>query len=77
MKEKKECIALQFKVTETLNNGKERTTTKTVYSPRFRDGKFIAWGERYLDGVKLLESLHYYNIEYTGEAKTTHILWTE
>ena len=73
---KKNYYELTFKVTETLQNGKERRVNKTVLSPIFRDGKFIIESERIEKGIMVLKEEHYYNIEYLGIKKKT-ILWTE
>lgn len=63
-----------FSVTETLQNGKEKTHKKSVMSPRFRDGKHITESERVQKGIELLKSKHYYNIKYL-ETKCIEILW--
>lgn len=36
---KEDCFELVFQVTETLNNGKERTFKKKLLSPRYINGQ--------------------------------------
>ena len=66
---KKEYYAVDFYATETLQNGKERETTQTVYFPkREENGKFTKWSpfaamER---GEAELKKQQYYNIVYKG-----------
>lgn len=76
----KMMIVDTFKVTETLQNGKERTTKKDVYSEMFGevDGhrKFYGQDERIKDCIAVLKERQYYNIQYVG-AKRTHLLFTE
>ena len=73
-----ECI---FRVTETLQNGKERTIKKSVLSPIFRtveNGKqlHITEAERAAKGSAILKEMHYYNIEYL-ETKCKTLIWTD
>lgn len=65
-----------FMVTETLQNGNERRTKKSVISPRFRNGKFLTEQERIAEGIEVLKAEHYYNIEYVT-AKATSVLYIE
>lgn len=73
---------MTFKVTETCQNGNERIITKHVYSPCFRtmpDGSqrhFIEM-DRVNKAIKMLESRHYYNIEYIGTASTDLMFTTD
>jgi hypothetical protein len=70
-----ECFEVIFKVTETCQNGKERRIKKSVYSPKFKmDGErhmFIPLEERMRKCIKVLEEMHYYNIEYVDIKSTT------
>lgn len=60
-----------FKVTETCNNGKERTFKKKVYFSPFTigcDGRQYNrtdWSIEH-EGIALLKSKWYYNIEFIG-----------
>ena len=65
-----------FEVTETCNNGNERRIKKSVFSPIFRNGKHIIELDRVNKAVKVLESRHYYNIEYV-DTKTATLLFTD
>lgn len=62
----KKLFEIVFQVTETLQNGKERTIRKSVYSERFVGGKFYTEEQRIADATELLKAHHYYNIEYIG-----------
>ena len=70
------CYETIFCVTETCNNGKERRIKKSVYSPRFRNGKHLTEQERISEGTFILKAEHYYNIEYL-ETKSKTILYIE
>ena len=76
----KSMIVDTFKVTETLQNGKERTTKKQIYSEAFipcGDGKrFYGQNERVRDCMAVLKECHYYNIEYVG-GKMSRMLFTD
>lgn len=75
-KMKQDCYELTFKVTETLQNGNERTFKKTILSPIFRNDRHIPEQERVQKGIEVLKGLHYYNIEYL-ETKRKTLLWIE
>lgn len=67
-------MANEFKVTETLQNGNERTITKTVYTYRFgKDGKFLTNDERTAICFDELKRNHYYKIEFV-KAYPTNLL---
>lgn len=56
--------AMAFEVTETQQNGNERTLFKTVYAP-LNDQEMK---KRVDDAIKLLKSKGYYNIECKDES---------
>jgi len=60
-----------FMVTMTCNNGNERRIKKSVYSPRFRNGKFLTEQERIKEGTEILKAECYYNIEYIKAVPTS------
>lgn len=66
-----------FEVTETCQNGNERTFRKSVYSEIFtyENGRTINNGIniRVPKAKAVLEQNHYYNIKYI-ESKTTDLL---
>jgi hypothetical protein len=67
---------VNFWATQTLGNGKERRTLKSVYMPRF-DGatrKHITEQERIERGVQALTAEGYYNIEYGSTIATELIV---
>lgn len=53
-----------FQVTETCNNGKERTIRKSVFCPSFINTKFLGEESRIEKGMKAMTEMHYYNIKY-------------
>ena len=66
---KREFYAVDFYATETLQNGKERETTQTVYFPkREENGKFSKWTELTAmeRGEEELKNQHYYKVIYKG-----------
>lgn len=65
-----------FMVTETLQNGNERTIRKSVFSPVFVDGKCNDFNKRIEKARKALKDAHYYNIVY-GRSNTKTVLFTE
>lgn len=63
-----------FRVTETCQNGKERTFKKSVFTPIFgNDGKHLTETQRIEACTYVLRKNYYYNIEYI-ETKCTGIL---
>ena len=64
-----------FEVTETLQNGKERRTKKSVLMPRvdFKTNKHLDTDTRIMRGYKALADAHYYNIEYVDTKNKTII----
>ena len=68
-----ECYEMIFRVTETLQNGNERTFKKSVYSPIFRNGHHLIELDRIQKATAELESLHYYNIQHVETKKKTFI----
>lgn len=70
------CYELIFKVTETLQNGKERTIKKSVLCPIFKDGKHVIELTRIGKATQQLIALHYYNIEYI-DTKYKEIIATD
>ena len=64
-----------FKVTETLQNGKERQIKKSVLSPIFINGKHHIEIDRIRKAESALKEEHYYNIEYI-ETKTKELIFT-
>lgn len=74
---KQNCYEVVFNVTETLQNGKERTIKKSILSPIFsKEGKHITTEERVKKGTAVLKEMHYYNIQYI-ETKCKTLIWTE
>lgn len=67
---KKALYEVVFKVTATLQNGKEQTFKKTVYMPRVENGKHIPTEQRIIRGIEALKEEHYYNIEYVATHAT-------
>lgn len=60
---------MTFKVTETLQNGKEKRTTKKVYT------KAVITMDKINEAIEVLESNHFYNIEFeNAEYKNTYIV---
>lgn len=70
------CYEEIFKVTETLQNGKERTYKKSVLCPIFKDGKHVIELTRIDKAAAQLKALHYYNIEHI-ETKHKEIIVTD
>jgi hypothetical protein len=70
------CYEEIFKVTETLQNGKERTIKKSVLCPIFRNGKHIIYMNRIDEARGQLLALHYYHIEHI-ESKYKEIIATD
>lgn len=65
-----------FRVTETLQNGKERRIKKSVLSPIFINGRHHIELDRINKAEKALKEEHYYDIEYV-ETKTKEVIFTE
>lgn len=67
---KREFYAVDYYATETLQNGKERETTQTVYFPcREENGKFTKWSGSFDTmerAEKELKEQHYYKLIYKG-----------
>lgn len=63
---------VNFYATETLQNGKERTTLKPVYMTRTdaQTGQRITREQQIERGTKALEDMHYYNIRYGSTIET-------
>lgn len=63
---KKALYEVVFKVTETCQNGNERTYKKHVYMPRFDEttGKHVSPEQQIARGIEALKAEHYYNIQY-------------
>lgn len=53
-----------FQVTETCQNGNERTKKVSVFSKRFKNGVFYTESARNKDAIEILKAYHYYNIKY-------------
>lgn len=69
---KKRFYADTFKATETLQNGKERTCLRTVYSDCFTaDGRNNGFQNRISKAIGVLANEHLYNIEYVKSASVT------
>ena len=66
---KKHCIEMVYRVTETLQNGSERTFKKSVYVAADYPAKFVR-----SKSIEALKEQHYYNIEFI-EAKERSFLW--
>lgn len=64
-----------FKVTETLQNGKERRIKKSVLTPMFINGRHHIKIDRIEKAEDALKSEHYYDIEYI-ETKTKEVIYT-
>lgn len=64
-----------FKVTETLQNGKERRIKKSVLTPIFVNGKRHIVIDRIRKAEDALKAEHYYNIEYI-ETKIKEVIYT-
>lgn len=71
-----EVYEVVFKVTETCNNGKERRITKSVYAPRFKNGRHTVVADNVSMSVRLLQKMHYYNIEFVAVRNKT-LLFSE
>lgn len=77
---KKRFYELVFRVTETCDNGKERTFKKSVFAPPF----FISNGKRLNNALthciplatKALEEQHYYRIEFLN-CKSVSLTFTD
>lgn len=65
-----------YEVTETCQNGNERRIKKSVLSPIFKNGRHVIELDRVDKGIKTLEEMHYYDIEYI-ETKTRTLIFTE
>ena len=65
-----------FEVTETCNNGNERTKKVSVYAPHCKDGKYFVDTNRFDKALKMLEAKHYYNIKYV-DTTITELMITE
>ncbi len=69
---KKRFTELTFKVTETCNNGKERTFRKKVLAPPFykEEGRTFnnSLGRCVPLAIDSLKAQHYYNIEFIESA---------
>ena len=71
------CYEVIFKVTETLDNGKEWTHRKSVLTPIVKNGKHVIELTRVDKAIKVLEDAKkYYRIEYV-ETKPKTLLTTE
>lgn len=70
------CYEEIFKVTETLQNGKERRVTKSVLCPIFKAGRHVIELDRIDKAIKELSALHYYNIEHI-ETKVKTLIVTD
>jgi hypothetical protein len=77
---KKKFYELTFQVTETCNNGKERTLKKTVITAPFHweKGILVHTSPEYSIPLakEALEEQHYYNIKYIS-TKVTYITITD
>lgn len=64
-----------FKATETLQNGKERTITKSVFMKPFDEttGRHNSPQMQITKGTAALRAEHYYNIEYVKTNNKTII----
>lgn len=58
------CYEEIFKVTETLQNGKERTCKKSVLCPIFKAGRHVIAFDRIDQAIVELSDLGYYDIEH-------------
>ncbi len=65
-----------FLVTKSCDNGNELSFKKSVYSPRFRNGKLLTEQERIAEGTEVLKAEHFYNIRFI-KSKATNILYIE
>ena len=70
---KHDLFEMTFRVTETCQNGKERTFKKHVYSERFVNGRFFTEAARVDAATEVLKAQHYYHIEYV-ETKSVSLL---
>ena len=70
------CYEEIFKVTETLQNGKERTIKKSVLCPIFKNGKHVIALDRIDRAIVELGDLGYYDIEHI-ETKLKKIIVTD
>ena len=70
------CYEEIFKVTETLQNGKERTIKKSVLCPIFKDGKHVIAFDRIDRAIVILSDLGYYDIEHI-ETKLKKLIATD
>ena len=73
---KKLVYKVNFYATETLHNGKERTTLKAVYMPRIDPvtRRHITEEQRIERGTMALKAEHYYNIRYGSTIATEMIV---
>lgn len=70
------CYEEIFKVTETLQNGKERTVKKSVLCPIFRNGRHVIQLYRIEKAERALLELKYYDICHI-ETKLKTIIVTD
>ena len=70
------CYEAIFKVTETLQNGKERRVKKSVLCPIFKNGRHVIEFNRIDKAIEELKALNYYDIEYI-ETKPKSIIVTD
>ena len=72
---KKAMYKVTFHATETLQNGKERTTLQSVYMPRKDEetGQHITREQQIERGTEALKAAHYYNIRYGSTIETVLI----
>lgn len=68
------CYEEIFKVTETLQNGKERTCKKSVLCPIFKAGRHVIEFDRIDKAIKELSACNYYNIEHVETKYKTLIV---
>lgn len=70
------CYEEIFKVTETLQNGKERTIKKSVLCPIFKAGRHVIECDRIGRATVELADLGYYDIEHI-ETKYKKLIVTD
>jgi hypothetical protein len=70
------CYEEIFKVTETLQNGKERTCKKSVLCPIFKAGRHVIEFDRIDRAIVELGDLGYYDIEHI-ETKLKKLIVTD
>lgn len=70
------CYEEIFKVTETLQNGKERTIKKSVLCPIFKAGRHVIAFDRIDRAIVELGDLGYYDIEHI-ETKLKKLIVTD